>query len=242
MLFTALLVCAVPGHARVSLRWGTAGSTPQALNALGGALAYESDIDINAGKGHLYVYGFEGGIEALLPGFRRQFDNSAFSRQSNMNSTLRFVTVERENGILRLVLAYLPTHDKTIVFAMEQSSDAWRDSQKPPSLDVLQKRGPIPMATPTFYARDERIGLSMMVQETDQSPRAVHQAFLSHLRSAGWLSALPLSAESPNAESHFAVHVKGDLTCISLASQDSLSGITRITVLHKQSGLNRSAH
>ncbi|MDE0839926.1 MAG: hypothetical protein OSB41_12865, partial [Kiritimatiellae bacterium] len=75
------------------------------------------------------------------------------------------------------------------------------------------------------------------VQKTKLSPLSVHQTFAAQLRASDWLPALPELKHRPANETRFAVYMNGDNTCVSLATLDQSTGTTRITVLHKQPGI-----
>lgn len=233
----ALTVTAHTAFARIYLGWGAAKSTTDALTAAGGTLAYEAEIRINSGAGHLYVFGFDGSLSEHLATLQRQFDAEALAPGKTGSSELRMVTLKRDEHVLRLVLVNLRDQDKSVVFAMEQSHDAFAQSGTAPGLVALQDVGPLPQADPVFYARDERVGMALVVLESNMSPIAMHELFSRDLQARGWTSALPeLGAKSDSPE-RFGVYLKDQNTCVALSARDQNTGLTRITVLHKEPGI-----
>lgn len=233
LLLTPLLTA----HARVAFRWGFNRSTADTLAKLGGSLAYDADIDINGGNGHVYAYGFPGDLSTYLPALYRHFKSESLAPNKNVNATMRMATIERDTSTLRLVLLDLTTEGRALVFAIEQSQNERAASDEMPDRATLKGIGPLPVAEPVFYVRDRRAGMSLVVQKTKLSPLSVHQTFAAQLRASDWLPALPELKHRPANETRFAVYMNGDNTCVSLATLDQSTGTTRITVLHKQPGI-----
>ena len=99
-------------NARVFLRLGAAERIDERLRQSGGAAAYESEVSINGGRGHLTVTGFAQGADEVGRILRRVtgVDPAALTAGGVLNATL-----SDDEGVVRLLAFHLAPQGRTLV-------------------------------------------------------------------------------------------------------------------------------
>lgn len=221
-----LLLAAPLAQGKVFWRW-RGGSSADAIEALGGRVAYEAPVRLNDGKGHLTALGFKAPLQDTWQQLGRLFGKQHFKPARR---ELAITSLEHQGRRLRLVaLASAP--GETLVFAFEQSPSEAARSKRPPSSPMLESIPDYPASRPTFLAVDERTRGSLAISETADDPGSVMAFYRSRLSSTGWTAALPEPGRPPS----LFVYTRGPQLCCVLVTPRA--GGHQIAVLHKERGI-----
>jgi hypothetical protein len=224
----ALFLLAGPTPARVFHRWRAADAPGAALEAAGGKGAYHADVHINGGKGALSVFSFEDDVgdvcEALY---------DPFKAEALRNPTGTLVLAKMDSGDPQLTLVVLSTGfgQPTLVFSISQTAAEARQSRTPPR-NPLPELGTFPGAATVFYARDEEARTGMAVFESDAAPETLEAHYDAHLSARGWLAPLPLKGSQ-----QLRLYQRKGAVCVVFAVRGPGGGPSRITLLHKELGI-----
>ncbi|MDI6774937.1 MAG: hypothetical protein QME60_06035 [Verrucomicrobiota bacterium] len=232
----ALILVAVAAPGRVFRRWSSATQSTRALEAVGGAIAYEAPVVVNEGKGALVILGFESPAEDVARTLARVFklDSLVFA-----GGAMGFATASSDGVTLRLLLLQLPGQSMTLVFKIEQTAEEARRSAAPPARHLLDALPAYAPSEPALFLRDEGTGFSLASARTRSSPAAVLEFYRNRLPRLGWTPALaPRTADgtTPTRSSLLVFHRGPNLCCV-YAEAAAESGETRITLLHKQQAM-----
>jgi hypothetical protein len=232
---TVLLATAVLCQGRVFLRRGAAAQWIRTLEQAGGRQAYEADVDVNAGQGHLRVFRYREPLSEVAARLERAFPDGRFAPDGG---ALVAGTVQLPHGILRLVLVELDFPLQTAVFGLEQSAAAAAESRQPPAGHPLADVPAFPGSRPLFFAADRSTRTSLAVAGARTDAAAVREFYRATLPARGWSDALPASGGG-TAAGGLAVYVKPDATCIVFVEDADAAGACRVALLHKPQARGR---
>jgi hypothetical protein len=234
---TILLMASVESRARIFNRWKGSSDSARALESAGGKLAYEADISLNGGDGHLKIFGFQSHLHDLVKELNRFFGDAIAKPRGSMSQTI----IRDKNKVLRLLIVDLGDQGQTMVFAMEQSQADFKISSSAPAEHLLRAIPPYPGSNPVFHAEDKNTDMSLAVSSTQAEPETVKGYYDEQLHQKGWLTAneafRPKRAGKPSQPLQlrgFNLYVRGGEICMILASPGDRLGTTSISVLHKQ--------
>jgi len=228
-LLATCLVC----QGRVYWRWGAVSDSQRALEACGGQKAYEADIRINAGRGHVTVFGFDRPLSAVVQALTRVFPTARFAPGGNATAS---ATVTADGRVLRLLAFQLGVPAQTVVVDLEQSEADARDSRARPAVNLLADLPTYPGSEPVFFAEDEQARMSLAVARVAADPAAVAGFYRAALVAQGWSPALPAAGRG-DARLGLNVYARHEETCCVAVEPALASDLTRITVLLKRQGI-----
>ena len=235
-IMTTVLVC----QGRVFLRWGAAANSMKVIESLGGAVAYESAVDVNGGSGQLTVFGFDESLREVVRGLSKTFAIPDFT---SAGGSMAYGTVTSDGKMLRFVAIRIEEQRKTVVFQIEQSEEDSRRSKLPPAASLLRAVPSYPASTPVFFASDGNSGMSMEVSRVRADEESVRQFFTDTLPRTGWTYAFDQTPDASgpviaaSAGPSLRVYLKKQAVCCVLVDASDVADETRITVLHKRYGL-----
>jgi hypothetical protein len=229
LIFSVALV----SQGRVFLRWRGADRTNDALEALGGALAYQAPIVVNNGTGVLSVYAFDQSVRRLGAGLNRTFHTDAFKAA---HGTLAVAALKVEGRAVRLVLMRAPQKQQTLVIKIEQSPSEARASAQAPREQGLPGIPAYPGSVPVFFAKNEDTQMGLAVSTATCLPADVDAFFQARLPGLRWTPALPRQRRATRDRVMRLYHKGPDLCCV-FAESIGATGGTRITLLHKRHGI-----
>jgi len=124
--------------------------------------------------------------------------------------------------------------DQTVVFDLDQSEAEAEASKRPPAEATVKDLPPYPSAEPVFFVQDDRASMGAVVYRTPAGADTVQKFYEGALRGAGWKSVAP---ERGLREQSLRVYVSNDRVCCVLVEASRTEGMSRITVLHKERGI-----
>ena len=223
------LSCAVSvaAQAKVFQRWDATAQSTIAMKAAGGAVAYEADITLNGGKGHLTVFGFNEPVTPLIARLERMFGGEFI----HAGGDLAYATIVSDQAVVKVTMFRLNEHGTTMVFHLEQSRDAAAVSTRRPSRHLLKALPAYPGSTPLFCATDNNTRMSLAVSTAPADADDVQRFYESSLASSGWKPLLPASTAPGN---RLEMYQKGADLCGVTALPADAPGHVWITLLHKR--------
>lgn len=222
-------------QARVFLRWGSsADNADHIFTTLGGTMAYETELNINGGKGHLTIFHFKQNIHHVVDMLSEIFgiDNFNYS-----DGTLCTASVISEESSLKLVIISLQNDRETIMFRFKQTNPETITSATTPTTHLMKNLPPFPGSKPLFFAENKDTDMSMAVSESHANPAEISEFFNTHMSTAGWKKALPHPG-TQNLYAKMTVYCKShEISCI-LACPSNEKGLTQIVMLYKKQIMN----
>jgi hypothetical protein len=202
----------------------------------GGTRAYEAEVAINSGKGHLAVYSFKREASEVSRELQRLF--GATTTAPSAEGFTGILSARAEGRVLRFVVLQLEAGRRSVVFKLDQSEEEYEASRQPPAKYPLKDVPAYPQATLKFFARNEDTGLSACTMVTPSDPDTVQEFYRRHLKQSRWNPLLPMppadaSGHAPGG-SRFAIYASGTSLCYVYAEVAGDPAETRITLLHKQ--------
>jgi putative intracellular protease/amidase len=231
VLLAIALLAPAAAHAKVFWRWNATEDSVRALESSGGKIVYAADVTVNTGRGRLTVLNYDQSLDAVVRMLRRAFPGAEFAHQGGNLAIVRAASRDRS---VRLVAAELGGLGRTVVFDLDQSVADAEASARPPEGAALKDLPPYPAADAVFFAQDDRAAMGALVSRTAAGPETVRRFYDQALRGAGWTAAT--SPEGPAASS-LQVYLKRERVCCVLVSPAREEGLTLITVLHKERGI-----
>lgn len=201
--------------------WRIPGRADTALQELGGARVYATDVLINGAPGALSVDVLGQSAASVKASLARRLGLAAAGASGGA-----FITCAEKGRVTRfLVLPSAAGEEACVALAISQSADdAARSREKP----AQWPQGlPALPATPLFSAACAATRTAFVTAETGASPEAAVQDAAGAMRQAGWTETRP-------ATPTFRLLVSGRKICLLLASRDEKSGATTISVLQRE--------
>jgi hypothetical protein len=224
----AILLTATIVHARVfTLRKGR-NDTVGTLARLGGRVAYNADITINGGSGHLSVIGFKDPLNNTIPNICRTLniptDSSNIPDQIDPNTFLYIL--KSQTKTLRLILINLPEKQSLLAIAIEQTNTEYEKSSHPPNQHQLKAIPAYPDSSPEFYAENNETKLAIAVSSTSAPAEAISSFYHITLKSDGWK---PYLSDANGSISKMTIYQRNSEICCILATSSQ-----KLILLHKQ--------
>ncbi|MEK7270756.1 MAG: hypothetical protein AAB215_07450 [Planctomycetota bacterium] len=232
-ILAAIMTGAVVCQGRVFFTWGAAAQSLRTLEALGGTLAYQASVTVNAGKGKLAVFAFRRPIGEVVADVTRAFAIPGFAYGGG---SLGYGLVSTNGRALRFVAIRVEAQAQTIVFLVDQSDEERRRSAAPPVEALPAALPAYPGSEPVFYASDENAGMSLAISRARSEPAQVRRAMDSAMESGDWRPAHPATGAAMPGPG-MRVYLKQQEICCVLVDASEKDGESRITVLHKQRGM-----
>jgi len=226
----ALLALATIADARVFWRWSAAADSVRALESCGGRIAYSADVAVNGGRGHLTVLGFDKPLERVLSALRATFRDAEFTGRDGTMATARIASGRRVIRLLALELAA----GRAVVFDLDQSEAEAEASARPPADAALKDLPAYPGGETVFFVQDDHASLGAVVFRSPAGAETVQRYYAATLPGGGWT---PLPLTRGLAEASLRLYVKNDRLCCVLVEPSRTEGVNRITVLHKERGI-----
>lgn len=221
----AIALGPAPAPARVFQRLGRL-SAAETFKTAGGTIAYEADVTINGGDGHLTAAGFTTTLREALAGLRRFFNTDEIPLRT---SGLVQATLRHDDTVTRLLVFSLGAKGRTMAIAVTQSESEFDRSSRTPDQHLQKGIPAFPGSRPRFFVADEEAGMSLAVTDTPANAGAAHAHFGEALRRDGWATLL-----RDTSRNRLQVYWRNNETCCVFAGPagGALSG-TIIAVLHK---------
>ena len=233
LLSTAVLcVWALSCYGRVFFTWGSVSNSEKALKALGGVLAYEAQVTVNSGSGHIRVFQFSRPIATVADQVRQAFGitNATFTGE-----TFGLANVTADDKTLTFAVIHPTEEGPTVVFALEQSASEALKNQQIPNPGAVGSIEVYPASRPVFYAADENARMELQISQAGASVGDVTEHFHRQLTSGGWTPLMPVSSDSPRGQLLVSARAD-DLCCVLISAQDAGDRV-QITLLHKRQGM-----
>jgi hypothetical protein len=224
-----LVFSSVTAEARVFDRWRAGSQSTRTLEALGGRVAYETEVRSNGGAGRMTVLRFDRGPDAVAADIERAF---AVRWPEGGDAAARLVTVRDSGQVIRLLLAPAADPGRAVLFQYAQSEAQFRESGQAPPPAPVAGIPAFPGATAVSSLRNEGTGTTLAVWDADAAPAAVQEFYAGTLRAAGWRAATP-----GRDDAGLAVFVRGPEICCVGVSAGRAGGPCRISLLHRRQGL-----
>jgi len=225
LLALSIVLGASPGYGRVFSRWRAARHSNRAVTALGGRLAYEADVTINGGRGHLAVFSFARPRQSVAKDLERAFKTS-FASAGGRGAT---ATVNSEGLVIKLIAFSPEDLGQTLLFKLAQTD---RDHRQSLSADRLSFPAGIPSSPDVEINTvmvNKETGTTLVTANTGSQPAALRVFYDAAMRSAGWRKAAPGTRSNDEVQS-MTVYVRGPEVCCVLSGEGSM------TLLHKRHG------
>ncbi len=217
-------------HARVFWRWGAAADSDRALEAAGGKIAYQADVNVNGGKGRLVVFAFD----SLVDDVKRKLGRAFKTTFAGTGTTMAMATVRGGGHVIRLIAIQLGDRFQTLVLKFDQTTAEHAKTGDRPKEHLMAELPAFPGSEPAFFAANEDTKMGLAVSDAAGSPDDIQGYYENHLRSEGWQRKFPPDTTQGQALSSMRVYQRGPRICCVHAIQSSRTGRTRITLLHKR--------
>ncbi len=226
----AAVLAALPAAARVFERWGRATHGPVSAGQPGWNLAYETTLRINGGGGRMEVVGCELELGEALRTMDEAYRAMGASTYLVRGPRMAWGLVLRSDTVISLLAVALTPARECVLFRMEQTREAFRNSVARPARHLLREVPVPPGAEPRLYVADEGTDLALEVSATG-APAGSAASFLeSALVSEGWT---PLMQPDPRVGAHPVIfYARGRELC-AFRARASDAG-TVVTRLHKR--------
>lgn len=228
-----LLAAAGVAQARVFWRWGAAAEGEKALESAGGRSIYTAPVAVNGGSGRLTVFSFAAPLGDVLGSLRQVY--SGLAVRGDGSGTMATASLAADGHVLRLAILQLAAGPGTLVLQLDQTQREFEASRAAPARHPLTALPEYPAAEPSFFARDDHAGMSLAVAVAAASARDVQGFYSDRLTGEGWEPALK-SAGGATVALGMDLYQRGRETCCVFADATPNGG-TRITLLHKQPGV-----
>jgi hypothetical protein len=230
---TALLLLAglvTVTHARVYWRWGAAADSDRTLEAAGGKMAYQAEVNVNGGRGRVTVFAFD----SLVGDVKRELGQAFGTTFAGSGATMAMATVKKSGHVIRLIAVQLGDRFQTLVMKFDQTAAEHKKTGDRPKEHLMSEVPAYPGSEPAFYAANDDTKTGLAVSDAAGSPDDVQRYYASHLKSEGWQRQVSTDAPPGQAFSSMRIYQQGPRICCVHAIQSPQTGHTRITLLHKR--------
>lgn len=232
LIIAGLCSIAIVCHGRIFLRRGSRAQSFRAMETAGGKIAYQATVNLNRGRGQLTVFNFDKAIGDVVRELGQVFNSDDFNYSGG---TMASATISSNDQVLRLMAIRLNDYKQTLVFKFAQSPSEFKVSCKPPTYHLMKTIPAYPGSEPVFFAKDENTRMSMAVSRTQSAPGGVREFFEARLAASGWTPAL--SPAKRGSTQGMTVYLRGPEICCVFVDSSAIPGECRITLLHKQQGI-----
>ncbi|MCX7590783.1 MAG: hypothetical protein N2255_04060 [Kiritimatiellae bacterium] len=237
VLLGLLLLVPYSVEARVFYRWKAGHQSTKVLLDAGARLAYEAEVTLNSGEGHLAVLSFDKSFEETLVVLRHVFGTAVFSHSGDNMAVGTFL--DDRVGIRMLVISPGDAV-RTLVLKLEQSPNEFLASARAPAKHLLVSVPEYPGGIPVFSATDHNTATSVAVTRVFGGTDSVRQTYEMQLLREGWKHALAGADEGDALRAALvrgqsvSVYLRGNELCCLLVQSARATGESYITVLHKK--------
>jgi len=227
-LITLTIITATALQARVFTRWKGNSDIVGNLTRLGGSVAYNADITINGGDGHLSVIGFNDPLNNTASDICRilNIPTDSSSTPDRLDANTFLYILKGQTKTLRLILLKLPQKDRLLAITIEQTNDEFEKSSHPPSQHQLKEIPAYPGSSPEFYAKNSETKLAIAVSSTTAPAEAINSFYHVTLKSDGWK---PYLSDAHGSIPKMTIYQRNTEICCILATSSQ-----KLIILRKQ--------
>lgn len=216
--------------ARVYQRSPAVSSVDGLAHTLGAYRAYDSEVRINEGAGHVTVLSARGGLDHVVRQIRRSLRLDVDSlRIGDMSARAR---LERGGHVIRIMILQPRIDVDCLVIILDQSRSDFMASSSAPRAHMLKQVPSYAGSRPTLYMKDQRTSLSLESSVTPAEPTTVHDSLRAALESDGWRPAIQ-GTESEIHTAGLQIYHRGIDICAVFVQRDRRDAESTITILHK---------
>lgn len=227
-VIAAACLAAMPSAARISLNWRGFSNSARAVRAAGGSGVYEADININGAHAVIRVFNFDQNKPDTLRALRQVF--RTMPAADNSGPSIYSATLENDKTAIRLFVLQLQQDSSTLLIMIEQDTDDYKASVRPPDGHLLNEIPPYPGSTPAFYAANDDTALQLQSSATKDSGQDVRNFYSAALAGDGWNCPL-------GATSSMQFFTRDSSICVIMVTPSERQGSNLITLLHKTHGM-----
>ena len=222
-----ILITATAVHARVFTRRKGSSDIVGNLTRLGGSVAYNADVTINGGSGHLSVIGFNDPLNNTASDICRilNIPTNSSSTPDRLDANTFLYILKGQTKTLRLILLKLPKKQSLLAIAIEQTNAEFEKSSTP-SQHQLKQIPAYPGSSPEFYAKNSETKLAIAVSSTSAPAEAINSFYHVTLKSDGWK---PYLSDTHGSIPKMTIYQRNAEICCILAASSQ-----KLIILHKQ--------